>query len=141
MKAGNGPLDFANAKKYELLSLDHLSDTSARIISQIGENLLLDEQAVFNIKLVLSELVINGFTHGQAGNCGRSVKIDVCIDEHARSVGLMVDDGGQGFSQNTLHDQAPLSDEHGRGLILVHAISEQVIFNDCGNQVSVHISV
>ncbi len=95
---------------------------------------------LFNAALVLRELLTNAVAHG---NCLRPDRMVSCRVEPAQEnrLKIVVADEGDGFSREGMTFELPadpLTDRH-RGLALVHAYSEAVVFNEAGNRVAVHL--
>ncbi len=51
-------------KTYNLESLDDLGKVNNDVVDSICTHVSLDDKLLYNVKLVISELVINGFVHG-----------------------------------------------------------------------------
>lgn len=72
------------------------------------------------LKLLASELVTNSVLHA---GLARQDRIALIVDVAPRSVRVEVHDPGRGF----IPPEAPggLEEDHGRGLLLVHALSDR----------------
>ncbi|MBI5724728.1 MAG: ATP-binding protein [Planctomycetes bacterium] len=96
-----------------------------------------DEASAFAIKLALEEGINNAIRHGNRYDAGKVVEVDLDMDE--RRVIITITDQGTGFNPNALPD--PTRDENlekpnGRGVMLMRAYMDEVVFNARGNQVS-----
>jgi anti-sigma regulatory factor (Ser/Thr protein kinase) len=85
--------------------------------------------------LVIRELLINAIVHGNESNPSRIALVRV-----AKSGGfyeVQVDDEGNGFDYDSLELGLPEYPQNlaGRGLVLVHALSERLIFERGGRRV------
>lgn len=122
-------------EKYRLLSLADLGKTNSSVVDYVGRLIELDEPTVYSIKLVLSELIINGFIHGKT----KEINLDVSVDAKEKLIELLIDDGGSGFDVNQSVKEPNVESEQGRGLILVRAFSNDVTYNNVGNKVKASI--
>ena len=126
-------------EKYKLLSLDDLGKTNTSVVECVGRLIELDEPTTYSIKLVLSELVINGFIHGN--NKTNEINLEVTVDPDESIVELLIDDGGEGFDVEHSVKEPNVDSEQGRGLILVRAFSHDVVYNNIGNKVKATIRI
>ena len=126
-------------EKYKLLSLADLGDTNTSVVECIRKSIELDEPTTYSIKLVLSELIINGFIHGNHET--KEIHLDVTVDPDASTVEFVVDDGGEGFDVVHSVKEPNVNSEQGRGLILVRAFSHDVTYNNIGNKVKATIRI
>ncbi len=122
-------------EKYKLRSLSDLGKTNASVVECISKSINLDEPTTYSIKLVLSELIINGFIHGKT----EEINLDVIINPQKSTVELIIDDGGTGFDVEHSVKEPNVESEQGRGLILVRAFSNDVVYNNIGNKVKATI--
>ncbi|MDO5028832.1 MAG: ATP-binding protein [Bacillota bacterium] len=86
---------------------------------------ILDSDKLFDIKLIVNELVINGALHGNKLSSDRSVYLKIDIKED--SMTIKVRDEGNGISYDVDKDYYPedmLST--GRGLVLVNGLVDRV---------------
>lgn len=123
-------------KTYTLESLEDLGKVNNDVIKNICDYLCLDDKTEYNIKLVISELVINGFIHGK--NSDSNLQLSVTLSED-KALSITVDDGGIGFDAEHRKDVTSVDSERGRGLILVRAFTTRMIYNNSGNKVKVVI--
>lgn len=94
------------------------------------------EAEVFAIKLALEEVLVNAIKHGNKYDPSKTIQVDHEIDEHR--VVITITDEGKGFCPSNVPD--PTADENlekpcGRGLMLMRAFMDEVVYNDRGNQV------
>lgn len=135
-------LNNIKAKKFELDSIECLNWVSTKIIDYVKGSLCIDEKSIFNLKLILSELVINGFMHGNAGQ-DQLLTATVSLEDDSRIVTLTVDDGGCGFNVDSIIPVTvpPVDKEQGRGLLLVTSLSDKVDFSNNGSRVDISITL
>ena len=69
-------------KKYKLESLADLGKTNTSIIECINSMVETDEPTRYTVKLILSELIINGFIHGKAEELNLEIAIDARITSY-----------------------------------------------------------
>lgn len=100
--------------------------TVCALIDQITTDLkpILGPDMLFDVKLVLSELMINSCEHGNANNSRKAVKLDLKVDPGTARIA--VSDEGRGFQ----YDQKsfnPLDMKcSGRGLKIVSELCDSM---------------
>ncbi len=90
-----------------------------------------------NLKLALVEAITNGMEHGNLWDAGKSVFVECEISPSTLRV--KVEDQGPGFAVRSLPDPTTeeyLLAERGRGVFLMQAIMDEVVYNQAGNQVT-----
>ncbi len=92
-----------------------------------------DEMEKHRLKVVVSELFVNAFKHGN--NSDPSKYIDVIFDIDKRNFEVVVKDQGSGLARETFRafvdSWADPEEEHGRGIKIVCKLSDNVnIFKD-----------
>ena len=97
------------------------------------------ERRYFNkIYLCISEVVINSIKHGNKGDFSKSVSIVVeCREE---GINIQIEDEGDGFDVSKVEDptlKENISKESGRGIFIIKNLSEEIEYNDKGNQVQI----
>lgn len=117
------------------------------IISYIQSVQTISEDTLFEIKVILNELIINAICHGNNCDDNKTAIVTVKILKIEKGVYLYigVKDEGEGLKQDI--DLKKLSDyvecknntlnEHGRGLLIVEKLSDQLKFSRCGSRVAV----
>lgn len=124
-------------EKYRLLSLADLGKTNSSVVEFVSRFIELDEPTVYSVKLVLSELIINGFIHGRT----EEINLDVSVRTKDKIIELLIDDGGSGFDVTGSIKEPNVESEQGRGLILVRAFSNDIVYNSVGNKVKATIQL
>ncbi len=114
--------------------------TSARnliedLISQV-EAAGYDRDDCFAIRLAMEEALINAIKHGNKFDRSRKIRVSTDID--TQRVVITIEDQGDGFDPASVPD--PTIDENlekpcGRGIMLMKAYMDEVIYNDKGNEV------
>ena len=117
------------------------------VLSYIQSVRTMSDDTLFEIKVILNELIINAICHGN--NCddkkGAIVTIKIFKIENSSYLYISVKDEGCGFEQNIdlkkLEDYVAVKNnsfnEHGRGLIIVEQLSDRLKFCRYGNKVAV----
>lgn len=91
------------------------------------ESIVEDEDLMFDLKLILSELVINSVIHGN--KCNKSKCVNLYLEVIENSIRIEVADEGQGVDFDfTSYDPEELKC-CGRGLIIVNGLSDEVYFD------------
>ena len=102
----------------------------------ITEGFGYSEESAFAIRLALEEAIVNAHKHGNGGDPSKTITISYDINEH-RAI-IRVRDEGKGFEPATIPDPtAPdrISLPTGRGIMLMHAYLDDVLYNEQGNEV------
>lgn len=82
-----------------------------------------DEELIFDLRLVLSELFINACEHGNNWNEEKCIKYQIEIDDN--QVKLVVVDEGKGMAKIKPYDGKSL-DSCGRGLKIVRELTDEL---------------
>ncbi len=121
-----------------------LASTIDLILNNIISEHCMSDQILFEIKVVLNELIVNALCHGN--NCELDkvtyVTLKIVNDNYLY---ISVKDEGYGFKSKlntcSLNDYVQVINnslcEHGRGLLIVDQLCDKVKFNKCGNRVSI----
>jgi len=121
-----------------------LASTIDLVLNTIMSEHCISDQILFDIKVVLNELIVNALCHGN--NCELEkvtyVTFKLVNDNYLY---ISVKDEGYGFkpklNADSLDDYIEATNkslcEHGRGLIIVEKLCDRVKFNRCGNKVSI----
>lgn len=93
---------------------------------------VLTDNIVFNTKLILNELIINGVKHGNLEDISKILDIDVLVNNSC--IIIEVSDEGLGIHYNHKSFGEYDFNESGRGLMLVEGLSDEFLVN--GNTVT-----
>ena len=104
----------------------------------------MSECTLFELRVVLNELILNAVKHGVKGDKSRFIDIKAGITRD-KSVLLLIEDDGDGCNYNEVMKNTDsnyyidLCDmkETGRGILIVKNLCEEVRFNKKGNRVLV----
>lgn len=121
-----------------------LASTIDIVLNAITSEHFVSDQILFEIKVVLNELIVNALCHGN--NCELE-KVTYVTFKLVKNnyLYISVKDEGLGFNQKfdakLLDDNIEATNkslcEHGRGLIIVDRLCDRVKFNKCGNKVAI----
>ena len=117
-----------------------IHDTVEQLLVFFQENLVLSEEVIFDIKVILNELIVNAIIHGdrQDNNKQVFIKAGICSED---KIYIIIEDEGEGIADYkemcSSDDDAVLLDERGRGLKIVSCLCSSVKRNKKGNKVVV----
>jgi serine/threonine-protein kinase RsbW len=125
-----------------------LASTIDLVLSAIMSEHCMSDQMLFEIKVVLNELIVNALCHGNNCELGKVTYVTFKLVPGSYLY-ISVKDEGCGFKPNidivSLDDYIEATNkslcEHGRGLVIVERLCDRVKFNRCGNKVSIFKSL
>lgn len=118
-------------------SLEQMGPVVCHLLQYAQSSRSLNEEKCYYLRLILNELITNGFKHG--GGRQNAVRVDVdVVDGH---VEIIVDDGGLGLTREQLVGSTDVYSESGRGLTIVRGLCQSVELNDRGNRVTAKLSL
>jgi len=103
----------------------------------------IEECTLFELKVILNELILNAIKHGNKNDCSKYVKILAGLTKNDNAV-VLVEDSGTGFDYNYILNEiekcCELDDicnmkETGRGILIVKKLSNGMKYNYKGNRV------
>jgi serine/threonine-protein kinase RsbW len=102
------------------------------------------DDILFELKVVLNELITNALCHGNKCELDKVVYVTIKLVGYSYLYISVRDEGfGFKFKVNTKSIDDYLEKvnnalcEHGRGLVIVYSLCDKVKFNKCGNKVSI----
>lgn len=102
--------------------IDMIKNFVDEILIKIN-SIVEDEDIIFDIKLILNELIINGVMHGNELMSSKCVKLLLEIKNN--KIKIQVEDEGRGIDYDFgTYDPGELS-QCGRGLVIVHGLSDE----------------
>ena len=121
-----------------------LASTIDLILNNIISEHFMSDQILFEIKVVLNELIVNALCHGNNCELDKVTYVTLKIVNN-NYLYISVKDEGYGFKSKlntcSLNDYVQVINnslcEHGRGLLIVDQLCDKVKFNKCGNRVSI----
>ncbi|MDU5460207.1 MULTISPECIES: ATP-binding protein [Anaerococcus] len=110
----------------------NIMPTDLKMIKKFRDGLVLnlknkniDENLIFKIRLILDELIINSYEHGNRCEYDKIIDTTFIMDDTCCLI--KVKDEGEGidylFENDGLHD-------HGRGIKLVYSLADELIIKD-----------
>ena len=94
------------------------------------------DDCLFAVRLALEEALSNAIKHGNRFDPDKTVTVRFAVEPE--TVKLTITDQGSGFNPAAVPD--PTTDEHledpsGRGITLMRAYMDEVVYNSRGNEV------
>lgn len=89
---------------------------------------IIDEDKLFDIKVILNELVINGAMHGNCEDLNKKVYLDLILNEDFLKI--IVKDEGRGVAFDTSLYDCTKKCCSGRGLVIVEALTDKLILKN-----------
>ncbi|MEG2189011.1 MAG: ATP-binding protein [Christensenella sp.] len=123
-----------------LIKLAELNETIGSVISGIQSEKQLNDEQMYRIRLVMSELVVNIFKYSDADE----VKLSAEYGQNKLHIILM--DNGSGFESKTVLEQniterELLMRENGRGVFIVRKMTDSLRYSMTGNTVDVTLKL
>lgn len=104
---------------------------------------LIDDCMLFELKVILNELVLNAVKHGNQEDENKLVNIVSGVNRSGEFI-LLVEDEGTGYDYRCVQDRNKLCEdfpelcnirEAGRGLMIVRSLCDKIYFNKKGNRI------
>ncbi|ADU73531.1 serine/threonine-protein kinase RsbW [Acetivibrio thermocellus AD2] len=119
------------------------------IMKFLSDSSDVSEDVLFEIKVILNELLQNAIKHGNKEDASKSVEVSVGItaDNH---VYLIVEDEGEGYDLDCVCAKEEIPEEvtdvcdlkeNGRGILIVKNLCDRIRLNKKGNKVIVFKSL
>ncbi len=112
------------------------------LITSLQKNCgLIDDETLFDLRVIINEVLINAILHGNKQDASKLVKIDAGLTDDGSAV-FIIEDEGLGYDFNEIcrkhktyiTNPADLA-ESGRGMTIVKGLCEKVKVNSKGNKV------
>ena len=108
-----------------------------RLIDSISESVNISSDIYANILVGVTEAANNAIIHGN--DLDSSKQVEISYEVHEKFLIFIITDEGEGFDYFAV--QIPtlpenIEKEAGRGLFLMNCLSDEVVYNDKGNEVS-----
>lgn len=114
-----------------------LVEDVVEVVARHLEERFVDRHSVrFNLRVALSEALINAILYGNGEDDSKGVALRVLFGRHA--VEMEVTDEGEGFDYQVLPDPTLPTNRLrpcGRGVFLIRQLVDEVRFNDTGNSI------
>ncbi|ACL74786.1 ATP-binding protein [Ruminiclostridium cellulolyticum] len=120
----------------------NVSDIVTLILDYITLGNSVSEDTLFEIKVILNELIVNALQHGNKSNHNKHTYVTFkLIDDDYLYVSVMDEGSGFNYSKFSLVKDLDCTNslycDHGRGLVIVRQLCDKIKFNKCGNKVSI----
>jgi len=103
----------------------------------------IDEEDLFDLRLIFSELLCNAVIHGNKNDSNKNVSLTVELEDN--TVFSIISDEGYGFDYTNLlvktKSETSLYKDRGRGILLVNSLTDSMIFNGKGNEIKFYKKV
>lgn len=91
------------------------------------DDMIDNKDTIFDVRLIINELIINGIFHGNKYEESKEVKIGIEIKND--KIVILVEDEGEGIECN-IESYNPMELKcRGRGLVLVEGLSDELILD------------
>jgi len=110
---------------------------------------LINELTLFEIKVILNEVLLNAVRHGNGEDEQKLVKVRAEVNRAGKMI-LVVEDEGTGYNYDDVcrcqkpccGEEDPMEiSEHGRGIIIIKGLSDKVEINERGNRIVISKSI
>ncbi len=105
-------------------------------IAGVLERTPLEEDAYFDLKVILRELSCNALEHGRSPV---EISISLCCD--GRHLHALICDAGEGFDPCQIAKELNVKQERGRGIAIVNNLAEGLAYNTAANKVLVRLKI
>lgn len=102
--------------------LETIRDFIEKIVSSLKEQ-ISNSDTLFDIKVILSELIVNGALHGN--ECMNSKCISLTLKMDDNKLIIEVEDEGKGIKYNLKEYNSNDLKSFGRGLVIVNGLSDE----------------
>lgn len=86
------------------------------------------QKYIFEVKLIISEAVMNAYIHGNGGDDSKPIHVEWNIKDDILCV--QVKDSGIGKKQKIIKNHEDLLSESGRGLFIISAYTDEFYFKE-----------
>ena len=97
-----------------------------KLLNKINLNFKLDEVKFVNLKIAVTEGLINAIIHGNKNDTGKNVFIK--IEDSKKNLVVKIKDEGKGFDINSIPDPTSSENilkEHGRGIYIIKSLVDK----------------
>ena len=125
-------------------NINRISGIVSDVINNLQNNcLLLDECTLFELKVILNEVLINAIKHGNKEDESKFVKVNVGIVKNDLAY-IIVEDEGNGYgydcfclNQKAINEESDTCSvmESGRGILIVNSLCDSIRVNTRGNKI------
>lgn len=114
--------------------LDDIDEAVSFILGKLS-SVIRDEELMFNIRIVINEIVINSYEHGNKCNKEKGTNLKVCVNMDC--IHINVKDEGDGINYIFNENKDINTTTSGRGLRIVKHLVDELEINN--NEISAKI--
>ena len=114
--------------------LDDIDEAVSFILGKLS-SVIRDEELMFNIRIVINEIVINSYEHGNKCNKENGINLKVCVNMDC--IHINVKDEGDGINYIFNENKDINTTTSGRGLRIVKHLVDELEINN--NEISAKI--
>ena len=126
-------MDFEYAKIIKS-DLNDIDDAVSFVLNKLS-SVVRDEELMFNIRIVINEIVINSYEHGNKCNREKGINLKVCVNKDWIHINVKYEGDGINYIFNENGDINMTTS--GRGLRIVKHLVDELEINN--NEVSAKI--
>ncbi|MCP4707450.1 MAG: ATP-binding protein [Planctomycetes bacterium] len=129
-----------DAGKFELVmsaTLDNIDIADERLTEYLKKQ--ESPADLFALRILLRESMLNAVTHGSDVDPSKEVRLT--FEMNAAETVLLISDQGAGFDWREYQSNIDSMEEGGRGLALMNIYSDNMTYNDKGNEVTLRKQV
>lgn len=114
--------------------LDDIDEAVSFVLGKLS-SVIRDEELMFNIRIVINEIVINSYEHGNKYNKEKGINLKVCVNMDC--IHINVKDEGDGINYIFNENKDINTTTSGRGLRIVEHLVDELEINN--NEISAKI--
>ena len=108
-------------------NLKNLSEIVRKLIDKLSI-FLKNEDILYDIKLIISELAVNGLEHGNSLDLSKKLYLSIYFDD--KKIIIKVKDQGEGFDYRVKDSLVSNCESSGRGLFIVERLVDSLKVNN-----------
>lgn len=116
-------------------TMENINDMTMRFMGDIS-SYLHDEKTLYDLRLIVTELMVNGVRHGNMENFNKLISLCAVLSDD--KVTIKVKDQGSGIKVHKC-SCSDFTKTNGRGLFIVEHIADKIIYNK--NEVVVELQI
>lgn len=107
--------------------LDDIDKAVSYVLEKLS-SVIRNEEIMFNIRIVINEIVINSYEHGNKCNRGKGINLKVCVNMDC--IHINVKDEGDGINYIFNENRDINMTTSGRGLRIVEHLVDELEINN-----------
>lgn len=116
-------------------TMENINDMTMRFMGDISAY-LQDEKTLYDLRLIVTELMVNGVRHGNMENFNKLIRLCAVVSDD--KVTIIVKDQGNGIKRKNC-SCSDFTKTNGRGLFIVEHIADKIIYNN--NEIVVELQI